>query len=862
VITLKNIITAADGSYAVVTAAGDTVNPYIPSTIKATYTGSVDTANLSSRIDLKLSISDTATMLANYALLSETGSGDLSASDTAAMLTPYIREAEVIALGYMALTDTGAMLLPYIREAEVLSYGYMATDDTAAMLAPYALLSEVGEATGIAASDTAAMLSPYIRAAEVAAGYDATGTASGLISTHESTYNHSNFATAFDWGDHATAGYEPGLGNPAGDNYVLSSTAAGVRSWVAQSGGSSTITDLGATAWRVFYSNGSGEVTELALGADGTYLRSNGVSAAPTFSTPSRTGDMLASVYDTDGNDVVDEAETAATVTGFSRGSGSLALVGDDGITLNTTATTSVTLPTSGTLATTSNINDSLNARIGDGIILSDVALMLDDTASMLAPYALLSEVGTGDVSITDVRSAINDSLNVLRPLYLPISDTASMLANYALLSEVGSGSEVTITTVRDEIADSLNAIRIGAIQGVAVVDSNQYKAGGYATPTWVDTQIAAVETGTVDSSLYVTVTRLTDSLATVRSEISYLISIMEDYGLGDITRPTIMSTEIGTYNDSILLTIWSENLQQDSIPPTSAFSLTEDGNTFGIEAITINEDSLFIALDSTGTYGSEYRLSYTPGTPALQDSAGNPVAAFSNRLITNNFEAPPAGVPTFLSDGHTYAWLKAEAEYMTTYESSTAITKWADASGNGNDFVTSSFQGYASRIWDATNQEVHMIDTIVEARLENSVAGDSLETLTIFMVVRINGYIESSMLMGLNHNPGAMIMQGGSANDMVLYAGNWGLAVYNVGSGYGILTAIVNTTNSSLQWNDLTASTGDAGSVTFQEFYLGNYTNSTLSSFKEIIIRDNVATAQEIIDVKAYLNEKYGLGL
>ena len=48
--------------------------------------------------------------------------------------------------------------------------------------------------------------------------------------------------------------------------------------------------DHTATAWRVFYSNGSGVVTELALGSSGTVLTSNGASAAPTFSTVSGGG--------------------------------------------------------------------------------------------------------------------------------------------------------------------------------------------------------------------------------------------------------------------------------------------------------------------------------------------------------------------------------------------------------------------------------------------------------------------------------------------------------------------------------------------------------------------------------------------
>ena len=46
------------------------------------------------------------------------------------------------------------------------------------------------------------------------------------------------------------------------------------------------------TAWRVFYSDGSGDVKELALGEDGTYLKSNGAGAAPTWATPAGAGDV------------------------------------------------------------------------------------------------------------------------------------------------------------------------------------------------------------------------------------------------------------------------------------------------------------------------------------------------------------------------------------------------------------------------------------------------------------------------------------------------------------------------------------------------------------------------------------------
>jgi len=54
------------------------------------------------------------------------------------------------------------------------------------------------------------------------------------------------------------------------------------------------ITLLDGTAWRVFYTDGSGDMIELALGANGTYFESNGAAAAPTFTTPGGGGDLLA----------------------------------------------------------------------------------------------------------------------------------------------------------------------------------------------------------------------------------------------------------------------------------------------------------------------------------------------------------------------------------------------------------------------------------------------------------------------------------------------------------------------------------------------------------------------------------------
>lgn len=47
------------------------------------------------------------------------------------------------------------------------------------------------------------------------------------------TDNSSNWDSAYSWGNHASVGYEAGLGNPIVDGQILSSTSAGSRSWIS-----------------------------------------------------------------------------------------------------------------------------------------------------------------------------------------------------------------------------------------------------------------------------------------------------------------------------------------------------------------------------------------------------------------------------------------------------------------------------------------------------------------------------------------------------------------------------------------------------------------------------------------------------
>lgn len=75
------------------------------------------------------------------------------------------------------------------------------------------------------------------------------------------------------------------------------------------------------TAWRLFYSNGSSVITELTLGANGTFLESNGASAAPAFRVLAA-GDIpdISATYcivstNANGYDLLDEAASSTNPT-------------------------------------------------------------------------------------------------------------------------------------------------------------------------------------------------------------------------------------------------------------------------------------------------------------------------------------------------------------------------------------------------------------------------------------------------------------------------------------------------------------------------------------------------------------------
>lgn len=124
------------------------------------------------------------------------------------------------------------------------------------------------------------------------------------------------------------------------DNYVLTfDNGTGLISLEAATGGGG-YTDLtefvDQTAWRLFYSNTDGDVTELAFGSSGTYLKSNGASSAPTWATPAGGGGLT-------WNEVTGTTQAAAVNNGYITNNASLVTV-----TIPTTAAVGDTVRVAG----------------------------------------------------------------------------------------------------------------------------------------------------------------------------------------------------------------------------------------------------------------------------------------------------------------------------------------------------------------------------------------------------------------------------------------------------------------------------------------------------------------------------------
>ena len=271
-----------------------------------------------------------------------------------------------------------------------------------------------------------------------------------IYTNNDFTDNSTNWDTAYGWGNHASAGYltvitgesigslsDVDLTDIANEKILQYNSTS--EKWECETAGAGAgYTNLTSfvdqTAWRLFYSNTDGDVTELALGADGTYLKSNGAAAAPTFEAGGGGASQLSDLSDVgvttptdkyvlvaDGDsfesralveaDISDLGSYAAlgansditSMTGLTTALGTayggtgvannaastITITGAYSLGLTLSANTDVTLPTTGTLATTgvatlsslTSVGTITTGGLGTGAVLADVTMTLGSDA-------------------------------------------------------------------------------------------------------------------------------------------------------------------------------------------------------------------------------------------------------------------------------------------------------------------------------------------------------------------------------------------------------------------------------------------------------------------------------------------------
>lgn len=206
---------------------------------------------------------------------------------------------------------------------------------------------------------------------------------------------------------------------------------------------------VGNTAWRVFYSDANGDITELALGADGTFLKSNGAAAAPTFATPAGSGDV--SKVGTPVNNQI----------GVWTGDGTLE--GDTDLTFDTTTNTLATV-----LITATTVTANLVGNV-TGNVSGSAATVTTAAQPAITSLGTLTTLTVDDITINGntISSAGASSLSIT-----PTAGQAILLDGTISIDAgvVTGATSITSTTFIGALtgnASTASAVAVGGITGL-----------------------------------------------------------------------------------------------------------------------------------------------------------------------------------------------------------------------------------------------------------------------------------------------------------------------------------------------------------------------------------------------------------
>ena len=325
---------------------------------------------------------------------------------------------------------------------------------------------------------------------------------------------------------------------------------------------------------------------------------------------------------------------------------------------------------------------------------------------------------------------------------------------------------------------------------------------------------------------------------------------------------PTLSGAEIGTFNDSIIAVKFSRYLDQDSVPPVSAFSVKENGVTFGVYeagAITIDEDSLFIPLDSAVFGGTSVTLSYARDWPYLQDSAGYYTSNFTNTVVTNN----SVSYPTFLrDDGHTVGWFMASDSIV---ETANAVRRWGDYSSADHDLLQASASNMPTFVDAGGDADDYIIFDGTDDYMKTS-AFTWNQPYHIYIVASLVEWTNSDAIFDGNADTGGLFYNH-ATDPLVSFNAGTQMDDVSLTEGTFYIMRVSNVSNSgTIILNQGTPEVGPAGTNNMGGFTLARW-GSTENYYgnikvKEIILRNQTDSAGDVKLIYNYLAGRYGFAL
>ena len=175
-----------------------------------------------------------------------------------------------------------------------------------------------------------------------------------------------------------------------------------------------------------------------------------------------------------------------------------------------------------------------------------------------------------------------------------------------------------------------------------------------------------------------------------------------------DTTAPMLLSA---TTTALALGLTYNENLDADSAPSPSAFTVTVDGAPRGVIGVAFNETKVHLTLASAVRAGETVRVSYAvPAMNPLRDEAGNRAVAFSDQPVTNivpaTATAPDAPTGLTATPGDESVTLR----WTAPYDGGRAVTshqyrqKTTGAFGDWQDIALSAAGGVNATSYPVTS--------------------------------------------------------------------------------------------------------------------------------------------------------------